>query len=309
MAEKKPIIVVKKITINAAGHHGGSWKVAFADFMTAMMAFFLVMWLVNQSEPVKKSVAEYFSTPSVIEYNFSNYGVELTLEKLFMDLVNEPLKALEQFIRPVDKTPNVMDMGLNKIQQTYLLNKLGEFGANINVLTDEITFEIPSEYLFARETARPGDQFVTIMERVREIIQGVKDVDIYINSEQPFPRGTGDSRFRNLAEARLDFISQKVEASVEKENVDIYGKTTVEGVSNFERRRDLRGVIKFRIKQKQGAGEPKKVRTVQNKVPDDLAPAKSEVEPEKLEIPRIEDPSAGFNNIVDQISGQSPETQ
>ena len=67
MAEKKPIIVVKKITVNEAGHHGGSWKVAFADFMTAMMAFFLVMWLTNQSEEVKKSVAEYFSTPSVIE--------------------------------------------------------------------------------------------------------------------------------------------------------------------------------------------------------------------------------------------------
>ena len=47
--EKKQTIVIKKITVVAAGGHGGSWKVAFADFMTAMMAFFLVMWLVGQT--------------------------------------------------------------------------------------------------------------------------------------------------------------------------------------------------------------------------------------------------------------------
>src|SRR5271165_3013434 len=110
MAEKKATIVIKKITIAAAGGHGGSWKVAFADFMTAMMAFFLVMWLVNSTEEVKKSVSDYFSTPSIIEYNFSNYGVELTLEKLFLDLMNEPLKAVEDFITPVDKKPNIMSM-------------------------------------------------------------------------------------------------------------------------------------------------------------------------------------------------------
>lgn len=310
MAEKKPLIVVKKITINAAGAHGGSWKVAFADFMTAMMAFFLVMWLVNQSEPVKKSVAEYFSTPSVIEYNFSNYGVELTLEKLFLDLVNEPLRAFEQFIRPVDKTPNVMDMGMTKIQQAFLLNKLGDFGANVNVLTDEITFEIPAEYLFAKGTARPGDQFVQIMERVREIIQGLKDVDIYVNSENPYIRGNDSSRVRDLAEARLDFISQKVEASVERENVDIYGKTTVEAVSQFERRGDFGGTLKFRIKQKIGAGEPKKVRSVQNNIESSDVSGPGPAEPkEKIEMPRIDDPSSGFNSIVDEVSGQSPETQ
>ncbi|MBD3257227.1 OmpA family protein [candidate division GN15 bacterium] len=45
------------------GHHGGAWKVAFADFMTAMMAFFLVMWLVGQSDQVKQAVAAYFQDP------------------------------------------------------------------------------------------------------------------------------------------------------------------------------------------------------------------------------------------------------
>ena len=49
MAQKKQLIVIKKVYVQAAAHHGGSWKVALADFMTAMMAFFLVMWLISQS--------------------------------------------------------------------------------------------------------------------------------------------------------------------------------------------------------------------------------------------------------------------
>lgn len=295
MAEKKPIIVIKKITIEAAGHHGGSWKVAFADFMTAMMAFFLVMWLVNQSEEVKKSVAEYFSTPSVIEYNFSNYGVELTLEKLFLDLVNEPLKAFEQFIKPVDKVPNVMDLGHKKIQFHFLKSKLGDFGVNVDVLTDEITFEIPASYLFAGNSARPGDQFVPVMERVREIVQGLKDVDIFINTEQPYRRGKSGVGQRNLADARLDFISQKMEASIEGDNIDIYGKTTVEEVSKFERRKDFGGVVKFKLKQKL-TEEPKarKVREIQN---SDSA----QIEPEANDA---------FSNVVKEVSGgTSPEVQ
>ncbi len=46
-----------------AGSHGGAWKVAYADFVTAMMAFFLVMWIVAQNKPVKEAVAQYFRSP------------------------------------------------------------------------------------------------------------------------------------------------------------------------------------------------------------------------------------------------------
>jgi len=61
-SEKKPVIVVKK-NKKHDGHHGGAWKVAYADFVTAMMAFFLVMWLVNQSDSVKQAVQGYFLDP------------------------------------------------------------------------------------------------------------------------------------------------------------------------------------------------------------------------------------------------------
>jgi len=61
--EKRPI-VVKRIKKVAGGHHGGAWKIAYADFVTAMMAFFLLMWLLaSASEGDLRGIAEYFKTP------------------------------------------------------------------------------------------------------------------------------------------------------------------------------------------------------------------------------------------------------
>lgn len=62
MAAKAPIIVIKKKS-GHGGHHGGAWKVAYADFVTALMALFIVLWLLNSSEKVKKAVAGYFNDP------------------------------------------------------------------------------------------------------------------------------------------------------------------------------------------------------------------------------------------------------
>ena len=62
--DKKPVIIVKKIVGGHGGAHGGAWKVAYADFVTAMMAFFLVLWLLGSDEEVKSSVAEYFNNPA-----------------------------------------------------------------------------------------------------------------------------------------------------------------------------------------------------------------------------------------------------
>jgi chemotaxis protein MotB len=67
MSDGKPIIVIKKKG-GHGGHHGGAWKVAYADFVTAMMAFFMVMWLVNSADTVtKKSIASYFKKPGIFQ--------------------------------------------------------------------------------------------------------------------------------------------------------------------------------------------------------------------------------------------------
>jgi flagellar motor protein MotB len=60
-SDKRPIIIVKKKGHGHGGHHGGAWKVAYADFVTAMMAFFMVMWILGMDPNVKDSIEGYFA--------------------------------------------------------------------------------------------------------------------------------------------------------------------------------------------------------------------------------------------------------
>jgi chemotaxis protein MotB len=100
-AKPQPIIVIKKKG-GHGGHHGGAWKVAYADFVTAMMSLFIVLWLMGSSEKVKHAVAGYFNDPKGVA---SQLGTTMTgtgatvsqfetkdLEKL-KDKLEEEIKA------------------------------------------------------------------------------------------------------------------------------------------------------------------------------------------------------------------------
>lgn len=66
--DKKQPIIVKKIKKGGHGHHGGAWKVAYADFVTAMMAFFLLLWLLSQTtQVVREGISDYFRNPTGIQ--------------------------------------------------------------------------------------------------------------------------------------------------------------------------------------------------------------------------------------------------
>lgn len=77
MASRDAPIVIKKVKkVVGGGHHGGAWKVAYADFVTAMMAFFLLMWLINTTSPEqKKGVADYFAPASVSQTTSGSGGI------------------------------------------------------------------------------------------------------------------------------------------------------------------------------------------------------------------------------------------
>jgi chemotaxis protein MotB len=88
-------IIVKKVTIVAGGHHGGAWKVAYADFVTAMMAFFLLLWLLGATtEKQRKGIADYF-TPTLIKTREASAGSNAGLlgGSSITDVDNYPHKA------------------------------------------------------------------------------------------------------------------------------------------------------------------------------------------------------------------------
>ncbi|GAD57971.1 OmpA family protein [Brevundimonas sp. BAL450] len=72
----RPILIKKVKKSGGHGHHGGAWKVAYADFVTAMMAFFLLMWLINTTDPEqKRGIAEYFAPASVSSTTSGSGGI------------------------------------------------------------------------------------------------------------------------------------------------------------------------------------------------------------------------------------------
>jgi chemotaxis protein MotB len=276
VAEKKPQIVIKKITVVAGGAHGGAWKVAFADFMTAMMAFFLVMWLVNSTTvEEKQAISDYFSTPSVIEYQFQNFGAELTLEKLFLDLVNEPLKTLESFVTPADRTPNVMHLGTKKIVAAYMAEQLGNMATNVEATADRVVFEIPDNLLFDKGSPDPTGQFVKVMERVKGVTQGLQDSSVYITSVvyRESVAGGSMAQATNVSEHRLDLVRDKVLNSLESDSVTVIGKANARSDDRKPKEsKTSGGFIRFEIRPKATENDgksPKKAAAAVFEKPED----------------------------------------
>lgn len=267
MAEKKQTIVIKKITVVAGGGHGGSWKVALADFMTALMAFFLVMWLLGQSDETKKAVSDYFSTPSVIEYNFQNFGAEITLEKLFLDLINEPLKAFQQFIEPSQKTPNLLDMGSAKVVTAFLADQMSDYAKNVQVSPDGFDFDIPDTVLFERGTSNPLPSFVDVMDKIKGITTGLQDAEIKLTSGlfvQAVP-GSNSALANRISSERLDLVKNKVQAGLEFNTVTIKSFSSVKEKRGEVDPQKLIGFMKISIRQKDltsSGKKPRKLETV-----------------------------------------------
>src|SRR5262245_65017760 len=98
------IIVVKKAHGHA--HHGGAWKVAFADFMTAMFALFLVLWLVNQSSDVKAAIAGYFQDPLG---RADEYGSSIVKGEGAQTQMARPLAPMQILDLPSDRLQRIAE--------------------------------------------------------------------------------------------------------------------------------------------------------------------------------------------------------
>ena len=113
MDKTRPIIILKKKG-GHGGHHGGAWKVAYADFVTAMMSLFIVLWLLNTSKPVKEAIAGYFKDPSgnasKIGSNMAGAGENFILTKDNMPKLKDQLEQKIREIRDFDKLKSHVEM-------------------------------------------------------------------------------------------------------------------------------------------------------------------------------------------------------
>lgn len=115
MDKSRPIIIIKKKT-GHGGHHGGAWKVAYADFVTAMMALFIVLWLLNTSKPVREAIAGYFNDPSGTGEKtgsaMTGAGEALTVSKDDMGKLKAELQKSFEQLKDFDNLKNQVQMTL-----------------------------------------------------------------------------------------------------------------------------------------------------------------------------------------------------
>lgn len=139
MDEKKKIIIIKRIK-KGGGHHGGSWKVAYADFVTAMMAFFLLMWLLSMVSPEKRAVmALYFKHFSLFEQggqSFMASGGFDAISQVGGDEYYETGEAVATGVTDEDLKGSIM----SNLQQS--LEGAGGAAANVMVEASEIGVRI-----------------------------------------------------------------------------------------------------------------------------------------------------------------------
>ena len=125
----QPIIIIKRVKKGHAGHHGGAWKVAYADFVTAMMALFMVLWLVSSSEQVKKAIGGYFNDPTGKGKEVGNGlrgagGESLSLQKDDMAKLKEKLEQAIKTSQP-----------FHQIKEHVVMTVTGE-GLRVELLED-----------------------------------------------------------------------------------------------------------------------------------------------------------------------------
>jgi len=106
-------IIIKKVS-GHGGHHGGAWKVAYADFVTAMMALFIVLWLLNSSKQVQEAVGGYFKDPSgnskMVGSAMRGSGQNLDLRKEDMKKIKEALQKQIKALPDFEKMKKHIDM-------------------------------------------------------------------------------------------------------------------------------------------------------------------------------------------------------
>ncbi len=188
-----PVIIKRKKIIQGGGHHGGAWKVAYADFVTAMMAFFMLMWLLNATtDKQRKGIADYFSpsipisrisgggdgafggdtmlSENVLTHNNMGASVQNPTEsdKARGDSTGGPQTAEQekQALESVEKKLTALGGESMTMQQLmrHVTTRVTDEGLVIEI------FDIPDAPLFLDDTAEPTAALTSISKLLAEVL-------------------------------------------------------------------------------------------------------------------------------------------
>jgi chemotaxis protein MotB len=213
--------VIKKIKKSHGGHHGGAWKVAYADFVTAMMALFIVLWVLSQKPEVVEAVAGYFKDP----VGFS------TKSKILLEGKANPIPDLS--IKEEMQQHEAEKMELEKLGEK--LNQELRSDTHLMGLADQVKIEIVKEGLKIELTDSEKDVFFEIgtsemKSNARTLIQKIGGeiskipnkiiVEGHTDSRQYNNIGTGYTNFELSSERALSAKRALVGGGLQEKKID-----------------------------------------------------------------------------------------
>lgn len=240
MSEKReePVIIKKIKKGGHGGHHGGAWKVAYADFVTAMMAFFLVMWILGLSESSKKSIASYFDKPGAFSFMTGKalpVGMESSGKANYK--YENPPAGIDNFTErggPSDYEGNTRFANLDSAQRAELVEALRDSAVAAKAL--EQRKEEVGKLLDSMISESPALQDLSESIKIRLDEEGLR-IDLLETRENLF-FSVGSS---NLTKAAVELL-KKLAAELGKttNNLRVEGYTdsrpysSAQGYSNWE---------------------------------------------------------------------------
>lgn len=194
----QPIIVIKKVV--GHGHHGGAWKVAYADFVTSMMSLFIVLWIVNQDQAVKEAVAGYFRDPGA--FSASGAGGPLGGQSILPDAGQGIMEGMqEQAKRLLEEAAEELREQLSGMEHFEQIMKqieikMTDSGLNIQMveMSNSLFFDVGSAHLSAS-----AEEVLKVLARQLSKLPNKLAIEGHTDS-RPYPGGADYTNWELSAE-------------------------------------------------------------------------------------------------------------
>lgn len=213
----RPVIIKRKRVVAGDGHHGGAWKVAYADFVTAMMAFFLMLWLLGSVEDEKrKGLADYFSATFAIQSDSAGSdgvfgGVALSI----VDSITDDIATRERYRADLELLELVVESLETRIATDELL---GEAFEHVAIrMTDEglliEVFDLDDRPLFEAETHQPRPVLRLLTDVITEAFLTVSNPVAIAAHARSFPAVFLENPVWTMTIGRAEAMKLLMEAS------------------------------------------------------------------------------------------------
>lgn len=199
MADNDKPIIIKKVKKGGEGHHGGAWKVAYADFVTAMMALFIVLWVLNQSEDVKKAVSNYFKDPT----GYSQFGKNVIVggNSGFMPKKEAELRtgkgsSKEEQKKKFEQMKEQIKKELNKNKVFTDIEKKIKFEIVNEGLRIEM-LETEDNFFFDIGSSRLNVKAIEVLKKIANQISSLPNLIVVEGHTDARPFAAGDQSYTN----------------------------------------------------------------------------------------------------------------